>query len=305
MVPPRGPIRTSGERSRSGLTPAGSSLTRPAGRRAGATSARRSSATRPQVGIEVPAQHVAQDRAQARAERRDERLDRRLRAHEARHDGALHRDRPAQPGDELVALARHRADRRHPLAQPLVADRVGLGEQRAGGQQPVRERLQRRAALAAQLEAPQRPRELARARRPARDERAERAQRVLLLGREQAVAGRAAQAGGERDREPGRAVGPRPRRRPERRLGVVPQPQRGLQPAQPAARLLEARAFTSCPAPSASTATVANSSPRSSGGTSRSATPRTSASPSPSGTSSDSITRPSTGVTTSESAQPA
>ena len=51
----------------------------------------------------------------------------------------------------------------------------------------------------------------------------------------------AAQAGGERDRHPRAAVGARPGDRGERRLGVVPQPQRGLQPAQAAAGLLERR----------------------------------------------------------------
>ena len=72
-------------------------------------------------------------------------------------------------------------------AMPLVAGLVGVGEQRAAGEQPVGQRLDRARALAAELEAPQRPRQLAGARRAAGDERAERAQRVLLLGGEQAV----------------------------------------------------------------------------------------------------------------------
>ena len=88
----------------------------------------------------------------------------------------------------VAQIAAIRSDR------PLVADGVGLGEQRAGAQQPVGQRLERRAALAAQLEPAQRPGELARLRRPARDERAERAQLVLLLGRQQAVAGAAGAA---------------------------------------------------------------------------------------------------------------
>ena len=239
MLPPRARSHI-GRTQPIGLTPPGSSLTRPAAR-----PARRRPAARRRPG-------AGPDRGGRRARRAGSRAGRRratstsastarLRAHEPRHDGALHRDRAAQPGDQLLAVPGRRADRRHPLAEPLVADRVGLGQQRAGAQQPVGQRLERRAALASELEPPQRPRQLARARRAAGDERAERAQRVLLLGREQAVAGRAAQAGGERDREPWRAVRARPCGRPEGGLGVVPQPQRRLEPAQPAARLLQAR----------------------------------------------------------------
>ena len=77
-------------------------------------------------------------------------------------------------------------------------------------------------ALAAELEAPQRPRELARARGAAGDEGAERAQRVLLLGREQAVAvhraaGRwraGSPATGRRPCAPRRSGRARARRRP-------------------------------------------------------------------------------------------
>ena len=121
----------------------------------------------------------------------------------------------------------------------LVARLVGVAEQRAGGQQPVGQRLDGAAALAAELEAPQCPGQLAGARRAARDEPAERAQRVLLFGAEQTVALGAADAGGERDRHPRAAVGARPGGRPERGLGVVPQAERGLQPSQAAAGVLE------------------------------------------------------------------
>ena len=72
------------------------------------------------------------------------------------------------------------------------------------------------------------------------DERAERAQRrppPPAASRQSSR--RAAEAGGERHRPPGAAVGARPRGRAERGLGVVPQAQRGLQPAQAPAGVLE------------------------------------------------------------------
>lgn len=76
-------------------------------------------------------------------------------------------------------------------------------------------------------------------RRATSEQRAERAQRVLLLGAEQAVALTAPQPRGERHRHPRPAVGARPGGRAERGLAVVPQPQRALQAAQPAPGALE------------------------------------------------------------------
>ena len=99
--------------------------------------------------------------------------------HEAAHRGALERDRLADAVLEPRPVGGLGADRGEPLGDALVAV---VGEQRAGGEQPVRQRLDGAGALAAELEAPQRPGELAGARRAAGDEAAERAQRVLLLG---------------------------------------------------------------------------------------------------------------------------
>ena len=152
----------------------------------------------------------------------------------ARSSATVSRSRRARSsrssGAAQIAARRSHSRRRHCPGSPSSA---------RAGEQPVREGLPRRRALAAQLEPPQRPRQLARARGAAGDQGAERAQRVLLLGREQAVAVHAAQAGGERDRQPRAAVRAGPGDRGERRLGVVPQAQRGLQPAQPAAGRLE------------------------------------------------------------------
>jgi hypothetical protein len=111
------------------------------------------------------------------------------------------------------------------------------------GEQPVRQGLERARALAAELEAPQRPRQRAGSRRAPRDERAERAQRVLLVDAEQAVLERPPQAARERDEHPRAAVRPRPCHRADRRLGAVPQPQRGLQPAQAPPRGFQRRLF--------------------------------------------------------------
>ena len=203
------------------------------------------------------------------------------------------------------AVVRLGADRREPLGDAVVAGAVGVGEQRAGRQQPVRQRLDGAAALAAELEAPQRPGQLAGARRAARDEPAERAQRVLLLGAEQAVAGRAAQAAGERDRHPGAAVGARPGGRAERRARRRPtgaarsaggagggrrspararRPRRSRAPARRRSRAgrrrgRRARRRASCRAPARARRRAR--------------------------TSSDSITRPSTSVSTTDSEQPA
>ena len=194
---------------------------------------------RAQRGVEVAAEDVAEDRPQVRAELLDVGLQPGVEPHRrrsaARSSATVSRSRRASASRSSGA-AQIAASRSHMRSSPSLRR-----QQRARRQQPVRERLPRRRALAAELEPAQRPRQLARARGAAGDQGAERAQRVLLLGREQAVAGHAAQAGGERDRHPRAAVGARPGDRGERRLGVVPQPQRGLQPAQAAAGLLERR----------------------------------------------------------------
>ena len=137
---------------------------------------------RAQRRVEVAAEHVAQDRPQAAAELLDERLDLRRRAHEAGHRGALERDRLAHALLERGAVVAPRRRSRRAARRRRRSRRVGVGEQRAGGEQPVGERLDGAAALAAELEAAQRPGQLAGARRAAGDEPAERAQRVLLLG---------------------------------------------------------------------------------------------------------------------------
>ena len=66
---------------------------------------------------------------------------------------------------EAGAVVRLGADRGHALGDAVVADAVDVGEQRLAGQQPVGQRLDRAAALAAELEAAQRPGELSLARR--------------------------------------------------------------------------------------------------------------------------------------------
>ncbi len=90
--------------------------------------------------------------------------------------------------------------------------------------------------------------------------------------------------------------------RAERRLGVVPQAQRGLQAAQAAAGLLERVAVLGLEREHGDgRVRVVSGSPC---GASASVVARTRLSPSPSDTSSDSITSPSTGVITTPSAQP-
>ena len=152
---------------------------------------------------------------------------------------ALEPDRLLEPLLQRGPFLGRGADDREPLRHAVVAGHARVGEDGAAGEQPVGQRLDRRRALAAELEAPQRPRELAATRRAPGDQGAERAQRVLFLAGEQAVAGVAAHAGRERHGAPGAAFGACPRGRAERRLGVVPQPQRGLEPAQAPAGVLE------------------------------------------------------------------
>ena len=107
---------------------------------------------------------------------------RRRRAYEAGDRGALERDRLAHAAPRAPVALLGRRSRRAARRRRVSPLRLEQREQRAAGQQPVGQRLPRRAALAAQLEAAQRPGQLARARRAARDQRAERAQRVLLVG---------------------------------------------------------------------------------------------------------------------------
>src|SRR5689334_8208870 len=115
----------------------------------------------------MAAEDVAQDGAQAAAELRDELLDLRRSAHEAGHRGAFEADRLPDALLEPVAGLPFGADRREPLGEPVVAGAAGVGEQGAAAQQPVGQRLDRAAALAPELEASQRPRELAGPRRAA------------------------------------------------------------------------------------------------------------------------------------------
>ena len=131
------------------------------------------------------------------------------------------------------------ADRGEPLGDVLVAGRsVSANSARAASSQSVS------ASTALPRSQPSSNRRSAQASSPARGvRRATRPQNARsgssssALSRQSPL--RAADAGGERDGHPGAAVGARPGGRAERGLGVVPQPQRGLQPAQAATRVLE------------------------------------------------------------------
>ena len=89
--------------------------------------------------------------------------------------------RLGHPLGQLDAMLGGRAQRGEPPGEQAAGGPLGL-EQRAQGEQMVAERLVGVGALAAQLEAPQRPRELVAVGRAPRDEVAEGAQLVLLLG---------------------------------------------------------------------------------------------------------------------------
>ena len=104
--------------------------------------------------------------------------------------------------------ASHTAPRSAPPAGRSPAPRL---EQRAQRQQVIAQRLVRARALAAQLKAPQRPRQLVAVRRPARNQVAERAQLILLLGAHHQHAVRAA-TGAERHADSTRPRRPAPRR---------------------------------------------------------------------------------------------
>ncbi len=122
----------------------------------------------------------------------------------------------------------HSAARRpgsRPLAGPSGSSSSAQREQVIG------ERLERALALAAELEARERPRELVAVGRAARDEVAEGAQLVLLLGGHDQHPVRAA-ARAERQRSPFAPADPSPRERAERHAAVAEQPQRAQQVLQ-------------------------------------------------------------------------
>ena len=146
------------------------------------------------------------------------------------------RDAPGEHG----ALLLGRAERGDPAGEAARRGALGL-EERAQREEVVAQRLGRDGAVAAHLEPPQRPRDLAAARGAAGDEAAERAQLVLLLGRDDerrvgAVADRA-----ERERLPGAAAGARPGERAEGEAAGLEEAQRGEQPAQPDAGVGDGR----------------------------------------------------------------
>ena len=128
---------------------------------------------------------------------------RRVRDGRRRDHRALERERlrvrSVSSGAARAARTAPRGARRAGRWRPLRL------EQRAQREQVVGERLAWALALAAQLEAPQRPGELVAVRRATRDEVAERAQLVLLLGRDHEHPARAP-AGAERERAPGAAA---------------------------------------------------------------------------------------------------
>ena len=219
--------------------------------------------------------------------------------------GALQRDRLAQPTPQRVAL----------LAAPRRSRRAGRTDVRRRRRQA---RPGARAPTAASPSAPpsgderSQPssnRRSAHASSPARGvRRAIKAQNARSGSSsscdEQAVVVHPAQAGGERDRQPRAAVGARPRDRAEGRLGVVPQAQRGLQPAQAAAGLLEPGRLagrgleTRARRPSRSRHRAARSGCRAAWCRARARGRRRA------GPRSESITRPSTGASTTLSEQP-
>ena len=147
----------------------------------------------------------------------------------------------AMPARQRVALLRARADRGQPPGRRPLVGALGLRAARAR-EQPVGQRLERRRARSQ----PSSKRRSAHASSPdARGAAGDEAQNARSAS---------SCAAGDREQSPwaarrsraGRpsATGRRrsaPRRRAERRLGVVPQPQRGLQPAQPHAGVLDRR----------------------------------------------------------------
>ena len=118
------------------------------------------------------------------------------------------------------ALSRERAgvglsaERRDPPGKATAARALRL-KQRAQRQQVVGQAAQRIVALETQLEALQRPRQLALGGAPARDQVRERTQLVLLLAWQEEVAVAAA-AAGDRQRPPSRRLRADPGQRRER-----------------------------------------------------------------------------------------
>ena len=264
-----------------------------------------SSATRAQRRVEVAAEHVAQHRAQAAAE-----LARRARR--PRGDG---RTKPAIAARSSEIASRTRcssAARSSASAQiaasrsatPLVAGAVG--RRTARGRRAASRSAPRRRSPRSQ---PSSKRRSAQASSPARGVRRATRPQNARSGSSSSALSRQSPA---RRRRPvasgtaihGAAVGARLGGRAERGLGVVPQAQRGLEPAQAAAGGLE-RAPRRPRSPARARRRSRADRRRGRAGASASVVARTRLSPSPSGTSSDSITRPSTGVITTDSAQPA
>src|ERR1700722_20535869 len=99
----------------------------------------------------------------------------------------LERDRSQGALGQGTAPVRYRTQRRKARREKSIGRAAGVQsrgrtQQRAQGEQVVAEPVVLRGALAAQLEAPQRPGDLARVWRATRDEIAEGTQLVLLLG---------------------------------------------------------------------------------------------------------------------------
>ena len=179
----------------------------------------------------MTADHVAQQRAQVVGDLFGEHP----RAGAGR--GRCPRSRPARARSpaprarsRLKPALRGRAERSQAPGKHAARGPLGL-EHRPQRKEVVAERLEEVRALAAHLEAPQRPGELVAVGRATRDEVAERAQLVLLLDRhDQHPVGTPAGADGQR--RPGTGADPRPAQRRERDAPVAEQPQRAQQVAE-------------------------------------------------------------------------
>ena len=254
-------------------------------RETGATSASSSSATRRRSGSRCPhstSRRIARRQAPSEATSASTGGSGRTMPGDHR---ALHRDRAAQAGDELVALVRRRADRGH-AARTSARSRSRRARRAARGRTAA-SRSAPRAACRARSRA--RSAAAPRRARPSAACGARRASRTRAAGPpRRARAGSRRSCGAGRWRAGSRATGRR--RCAPRRSG----PSAGSASSHSRSAVCRRRSRRpACsrlgPSPascsSAITATVAYSSPRSSGGASRSATPRTSVMPSPSATS--------------------
>ena len=185
------------------------------------------------VGVQVPAEDVAQDRAQVAGKLVDDFFDAGVGRAVPGDHRALQRDGLSHALGHDRARLRLGAQRRHALGEHVGG---GLGgKQRTQREQVVGEPVVRR-ALAAHLEARQRPGQLAAARHPPPDEVAERAQLVLLAGLEDEGPVRVpARAGGHGLPRP--AGGANPCRRAHGHAGLVVEAQRRHQPAHARGRL--------------------------------------------------------------------